>query len=874
MEGAPAAADSTRGARRFLALALFVAAAGAVIGALFWIQPSVPPVLLSIPIGEYEDRSLPPNPWAEEDSDTLREALPAAAGSEKGYNYQERTRLREVLQGLRNLTPVPPVVVVHLTALATVHEGGLYVLPGRAKPGVPGTWLPIDEVLDALTACPSKHKLLLLDLAHPTADLFHGPLADTVAERLHEHLLAKVKRNELPFFVLTACSSNELSLPMAEEQQSAFMFYVVDGLRGAAEGFGPNGQLDGRVRVTELADYVRTRVNRWARDCRGMRQTPRLYGEQADFDLTDRKQMPPEAKEGRAYPDWLLAGWKKRDEWVSKRAYRPAPIAVNSLQAALPQAERDWQAVGRPDRVQRVEDNVRSTLEMTATAYAQTRDDPPPTLRSVTVGSPPNAPAEWSTLLESFLTAAADPKEAAKAKEFRTKFLEKSNATPEARKTAATLIWRRLLEDAAPKEETVRGLSELWDEVDPGTTEAQAARRLATWRRPGGTPWPSSAARQLFHAEDAASRAVAAAPAAFPAAKTLFDTATGRRRKGEEMLFDPVTRSREEQKAAAEVLQQAEQEFVAAARQMGVVQSARAAVEDAALILPALAGRIADDGNRGNLRNWLDAADAATKLNGWLEAPASGGEFPLGEWESSTGRLKIALQALGAPYRSDVIKRRVEELAPGRAPEYQALLDLLRGPMLVGADRKRVWDTARSIAGRIHKQTRDADAADNDALRPPGANRSPDPPLQDEKERRERRSQLSIALLGVAGLDNIEALASARRAALGDATKWEPLASSIRAAWAIRLAEQAGARRVKQEWPAADRRERFLPLERAPAGRPAAVEVRRADVSAYLQWLEWYYGELGAMRKGEPRAAAFYDEAAKEIHAARISRGD
>jgi hypothetical protein len=321
-------------------------------------------------------------------------------------------------------------------------------------------------------------------------------------------------------------------------------------------------------------------------------------------------------------------------------------------------------------------------------------------------------------------------------------------------------------------------------------------------------------------------------------------------------------------------LQQAEQEFVAAARRLAVVQSAREAVEDAAIYLPATAGRIADDGNRGDLRHWLDSADAATKLNKWLEAPPTNGEFLLGEWESTTGQLQIALVALRKPYQVDVIKRRTDELAPGRAPEYQTLLDLLRGPMLAGPDRKRVWTTARDIAGRIHQQTRDADAADNDALRPPGTNRSPDPPLQNEKDRRERRSQLSIALLGVAGLSSVDSLATKRRVALGDEKKWEGLAADLRSAWDNQLSELTKARRDKQDWVAADRRERFLPLEHAPTGRPAAVEVRRQETSAYLQWLERYYGELAQLRKADSRAAAFYDEAAKDIHAARIAHGE
>src|SRR5207245_1868002 len=156
-----------------------------------------------------------------------------------------------------------------------------------------------------------------------------------------------------------------------------------------------------------------------------------------------------------------------------------------------------------------------------------------------------------------------------------------------------------------------------------------------------------------------------------------------------------------------------------------------------ALVLPATAGRVAEEGKAIDERAWLSAAKAAVELNDRLEHLPAGAGVPVAEWESATGLLTAALHALEARYQPLAVKRRLDELAPGRAPEYQALHDLLRGPMLPGADRKKVWETAQAIAEKIHTQTRDADAADNDALRPPGAMRSADPPLKDEPERRE-----------------------------------------------------------------------------------------------------------------------------------------
>jgi hypothetical protein len=877
---APASADANRGVRRFIALALLLAAAGAVGGALFWIRPADPLVLLTFPIGEYKDPVWPPNPWAEEDSDALQEAFPNLARGQKEYNYQELTRLPPRLhEELQTVKPGQPVVL-HLTALGAVHDGIVYILPGDAKPGDPSTWLKLDVVLDALMACPAQHRLLLLDLAHPIANFYHGPLTDNVSTRLDEHLKARAAAGKLPYFVITSCSKDELSLPMDEERQSAFAFYLGDGLRGAADGFGPAHEHDGRVRVEELAAYVARRVGRWANDCRGVKQTPKLYGDFTDFDLTDRRLPPPEPPAVRTYPPWLLGHWKLRDDWNAGGGYRTAPVAVNGLQIALIPAEQDWQAMSRPERIKRVQDKLQSDVDQAKAMkdQAQAKETSPPPLRTVTAWLlPPTPPAEMAGLIESFLTAQiaamTNPKEAEKAKEDRKTFVAKAMVSPETRKTAAALIWRRLLDDASPPEETVVGLSRLLDEVQPTppTVESQAARRLAAWQRPGGTPWPPGAARQMLHTEDAVSRALAAAPAAFPAVAELFAAAASLQEKGENHLFDVSTRSLEGQGDARDILKEAESAFVKAAGQLAVVQAARRAVEDAALVLPATADRVAEEGKSIDERAWFAAAKSAIDLNERLEHLPVGTGVPVAEWESATGLLTAALQSLQARYQPTAVKRRVDDLAPGRAPEYQALHDLLRGPMLAGVDRKRVWETAEAIASRVHKQTRDADAADNDSLRPPGVNRAADPPLKDEQERRDRRARVSVELLRIAGLDKIDELDAARRSALADQAKWETLAGKLRAAWTDQLPQQAKARRDARDWPAADRRERFLlpsAIALAPSELPAAVQVHRADQSAYLKWLEAYYRSLGRLRQPAPNARAFYDEAAEEVRTA------
>jgi hypothetical protein len=873
-------AGPSRGARRVVAVLALLAVAGAVAGAFFWIGVADPPVLLTLSVGEYSDPAWPPNPWAEEDSDALQAALPYAAGQEKAYIDQEKSRLQKKLAGLATVKSKQSVVL-HLSALAMTRGGVIYILPGDARQGDPDSWLPLAAVLDLFAACNSKNKLLLLDLAHPIVDPLRGPLAETVSDRLDEEL----GRRELPFYVLTSCSKGELSLPMDEEQQSAFAFYIADGLRGAADGFGPNGRVNDQIHVRELTEFVIDHVSRWARDCRGERQTPHLYGNGDDFELTTRRMPPAEEPGGRAYPDWLLAGWKKRDEWLNKEAvYRGAPAAFNLLSTTLPRAERDWQAAGRADHVERFQKNLNTEIGKAEKERDQAKIDRPPQLKSITTWSAPPMLPDWAVKIDDFLNersaGATNPMALEKAKTIRTELVAKASASEDSRKTAAVLIWRRLMSDAAPRPETVIDLSALLDELQPtGTTESAAVRRLAQWQRPGGKLLPA-AARQYLHTEDAANRALAAATAGFPWVKSAFTAAAKLRDAGEQQFFEG--RTRDEQSQAVETLKQAEFAFVATARQLDIILAARAAVEDAAVVLPASVGRVTEEGGTP-LRVWQDAVQATIELFVRLAPGDSGGkELPLEEWESATGRLSLALQRLRADYQPSVIKRRVDDLGdpkagrPGRAQDHDMLAALLRSPLLLTAERKRVWDAYKGIGEKMNEQNRDADQADDDAHRRPASARPAPQRLRDENDRRDRRAQVSIELLRVAGLDKVEVLETQRQAALADTgPKWEALATALRTAWTVRLPEQARLLGDQKTWPAADRRERFLSPGTAPTDRkPAAYEVRRRDQVEYLGWLEDYYRGLMRTRKDAPKAAALYEDAAKDCAEARRAISD
>lgn len=869
----------SRGTRLFIAASFFLAIAGAIIAFFLYMRRPDAARIVTIPISQYSDPPWTVNPWAEEDSDALQAVLSATESSrDKAFGAQETGRLEARFRKLSESDDSKPIIV-HLSALALVDNGAVYVLPANAEPGRKQDWLPVESILNSIRNIRAKHRLLMLDLAHPVAGPFRGILIDDVAERLDALLSKKAKDDQLPFFVLTSCSKGEFSVPMDEEQLSAFAFYAAAGLRGAADGCGPNGQVDRHISVRELHDYVRSRVQRWSWNCRHARQTPQLYSNTnlADFDLNYRSESRPEPIAKRSYPDWLTKEWSNRDLWIAQNlqsthteAFSGAPMAFNSLQAALLRAERSWQAFGREDQIARIQSALKRDVQNAESARDRARVKHPAKLRSLNAAAQPTAiPDDWARLLDSYLiarlAAATTPKDKdpdkvhEKASKDREEFLK---ATKDRRIDASIMLWRRMVGDESPTRQRIVELSALLDSIQPEeSTESQAARRLAQWRGPRDQGRWAAAAKQYLRTEDTASKAIVPGPVAFNWAKDLLSDALRLHVEAEQLMFGA---DQDRLNAATETLAQAAAKYESAHWQLNRGQDARRAYEDAIVELLWTADRATDDPDF--LRIWQDAADALARLADNLGRSPDGQAIASNEWEEATSRLNIARQKLRAPFQSDAVKKSVAAWGSGDTAEYQKLMELLRSPLAVAKDRAAIWEAARAIGKKLHDQTRDLDAGDDAAHRTPATLEPTTGRDDSEAQRRYRRAAVALALLRAAGSDGIASLSASANAEM-DESKWKSLANGLRRSWSDELPKQAAKLLEKKDWLAADRRERFLSSVPAMTTQQplAAVELRQNDFASYSTWLEQYYRTMSQLRGNNPTAAAFYDKAAQEV---------
>ncbi len=161
-----------------------------------------------------------------------------------------------------------------------------FVVPADAAVGDPSGLLSMVQLHDDLAALPCRHLLLVLDCCFAgsfrwaaTRGFLPSPV--TLYRKRFERFLA-----DPAWQVLTSASDDQTALDTLEsgglgtrgavEGHSPFASALIDGLRGAADRPGPDGQPDGVVTATELYLHLRDVVELETLDL-GMRQTPGLW---------------------------------------------------------------------------------------------------------------------------------------------------------------------------------------------------------------------------------------------------------------------------------------------------------------------------------------------------------------------------------------------------------------------------------------------------------------------------------------------------------------------------------------------------------------------------------------------------------------------
>ena len=237
--------------------------ASLVVVLLTWLHPAPSPDFL--PLWFVGDRDAAAFPWAEQDRDALRSG---GYFNDRGPRSEARLDGAALLHHFDVLQHSRDAVVVYLSGPAVYSGGQIYLLPADATPDNPATWLPLRQILRPArlprpeqAARPRPH-----GPARPAGCRGPGGAEQVLTNDVAAAVPAELEAVEDPGrLVLCACGPGETALVSEDLGRSVFNFYLEEGLRGWADGYGPDGRHDGLITVRELAAFCQARVDRWAR---------------------------------------------------------------------------------------------------------------------------------------------------------------------------------------------------------------------------------------------------------------------------------------------------------------------------------------------------------------------------------------------------------------------------------------------------------------------------------------------------------------------------------------------------------------------------------------------------------------------------------
>ncbi|QEL19439.1 carboxypeptidase-like regulatory domain-containing protein [Limnoglobus roseus] len=643
---------------------------------------------------------------------------------------------RATLEARLKALPSGRPAFVYISAAATCDaDGRVIVFPPEGRPENPADGIPLRQILTTLSGS-TERKFLVLDLSWPADSIPAEVAAGVVPTAVLDDLDAVPDASRL---VLTSCGPGQVARVADELGRTAFGYYLEVGLTGWASPPGADA-----VTAYGLANFVRTRVQRWADQTRGTRQTPQLLGEGEDFPLVPLTGRPPTPPPELPIPadtaDWLKPHWAARDRLRAAGADRLDPLAMRALGAELLAAEiaaRNGPAT--PAERQVVSDLtartvVRCERELAAKPFL------PPNLAAV---APPADPA-----LAAIVVAAVRPAATAKPEDVTaamTAAAAKLATVPPA--SAARLVFDSLVDGRpVPREAVIRA-----NDLIAGLTSRTSAvelvflARLADTARATDLPWDGTiAARALAvcRAGEATARAEA-----FNELQPLLEAAARERYRGEELLLangyvPPAT--------AEGLLAQADTHYAVIGRAQTAATAADAVIVRALTFLTPTASRFA--GEPESTEQWQTAVaslkatlTARERLGGTSSDDLARATDTL---ERATQRLKLRLADAASPFQTEAVK---ELVARAKKPDagpivVRALESLLTTDALAADLRVEVAAARAPLVARLTRGVLDADAVDG---QPTTVGRpAEDTAGQEADERAERsRSERAVAAL-------------------------------------------------------------------------------------------------------------------------------
>jgi hypothetical protein len=238
-------------------------------------------------------------------SDTLRGSFTTQllrSGIDDRKQDPTRSNILSLVGLLSNNSETEDSILVYFAGHGFEQEGKNYLLPADARLNVlQDTAIPISWIKDTLSKSLARKKYLILDACHAGGRLGRAN-PHPMSRSFHDEVFG----NSEGFAIMTSCQMNELSYDWAEKSHGVFSYYLLEGLRGAADS-----NKDGRITVPEINSYVYQKSREWALR-NNVQQSPTvLYEVSGEFVLVnvpEEKTDRPAVESGEHVQDTVPYG--------------------------------------------------------------------------------------------------------------------------------------------------------------------------------------------------------------------------------------------------------------------------------------------------------------------------------------------------------------------------------------------------------------------------------------------------------------------------------------------------------------------------------------------------------------------------------------
>ena len=238
---------------------------------------------LIVGINKYEDAEINPLRYAVNDAKALYQVL---TDENLGRFLPERVKLLTTDATDKRLLPTKANILYYLNVWLAqnvkpedtvllffsghgfIDSGRKYLLPTDTDTFyVPAYAIDNQEFIDGIDRLQSEKIITLLDSCHSGGVSRSGKgIGDMLPDNFYEEFEKATGR-----VTLASCSGEEQSFEWPEKQHGVFTYYLLEGMRGAA-----NMHRDQAVTFDEVVNYVGKNVSEWAQKYKNGKQNPRV----------------------------------------------------------------------------------------------------------------------------------------------------------------------------------------------------------------------------------------------------------------------------------------------------------------------------------------------------------------------------------------------------------------------------------------------------------------------------------------------------------------------------------------------------------------------------------------------------------------------